>query len=190
MLALAVMIVASVLAAGTALAVVDNVQRTSAGRDAALHRAREDLVSMRGGPPRVIAVVQRDQKRNVHTVGVADLRTGRPLGVNNRMRIASTAKAFSGAVALSLVSKGALSPNDTFGELLPKQPKSWHGITLRQLLNHTSGLPDYTKDLRFQKAVLASLKKAPPPEKPLSYVKDKDPLFDPGPDTSTPTRTT
>ena len=60
MLALAVMIVASVLAAGTALAVVDNVQRTSAGPDAALHRALEDLVSMRGGPPGVIAVVQRD----------------------------------------------------------------------------------------------------------------------------------
>ena len=112
MLALAVMIVASVLAAGTALAVVDNVQRTSAGRNAALHRALEDLVSMRGGPPGVIAVVQRDQKRNVHTVGVADLRTGRPLGVNNRMRIASTAKAFSGAVALSLVSK-APSPSTT-----------------------------------------------------------------------------
>ena len=33
---------------------------------------------------------------------------GRPMGVNNRMRIASTSKAFNGAVALSLVSKGAL----------------------------------------------------------------------------------
>ena len=84
-------------------------------------------------------MVQRDQMRKVHTAGVADLKTGRPIGVNNRMRIASTSKAFSGAVALSLVSKGALSLNDTIGEVLQKQPKAWREITLRQLLNHSSG---------------------------------------------------
>ena len=144
-LALVMMTVASVLAAGTAMAVVDDAQRSTAGRDAALDRALEDLVSMRGGPPGAIAVVQRDEMRKVHTAGVADLSTGRPIGVNDRMRIASTSKAFSGAVALSLVSKGALSLNDTIGELLPKQPKSWREITLRQLLNHSSGLPDYSK---------------------------------------------
>jgi D-alanyl-D-alanine carboxypeptidase len=69
--------------------------------------------------------------RKIHTAGVADLENGRPIGVNNRMRIASTAKAFSGAVALSLVSKGKLALNDTIGERLPKLPKSWHEITLR-----------------------------------------------------------
>jgi D-alanyl-D-alanine carboxypeptidase len=99
--ALAVMVVAMVLAAGTAMAVVDDVQRSSAGRDAALDRALEELVSMRGGPPGAIAVVQRDEMRKVHTAGVADLSTGRPIGLNNRMRVASTSKAFSGAVALS-----------------------------------------------------------------------------------------
>jgi D-alanyl-D-alanine carboxypeptidase len=118
--------------------------------------------------------------RKIHTAGVADLENGRPIGVNNRMRIASTAKAFSGAVALSLVSKGKLALNDTIGERLPKLPKSWHEITLRQLLNHTSGLPDFSKSPRFRKALQASLKKPPPPEKLLSYIKDKDPLFDPG----------
>jgi D-alanyl-D-alanine carboxypeptidase len=40
------------------------------------------------------------------------------------MRIASVAKAFSGAVALSLVSKGVLSLNDTIGDLLPGLPKA------------------------------------------------------------------
>ena len=67
--------------------------------------------------------------------------------VDDRMRIASTAKAFSGAVALSLVSKGTLSLNDTIGEFLSDLPKpppdAWAQVTLRQLLNHTSGLPDY-----------------------------------------------
>jgi D-alanyl-D-alanine carboxypeptidase len=163
-LALAVMAVASVLAAGAAMAVVDDARGKPAGRDAALDQALEDLVAMRGGPPGVIAVVQRGGMRKVHTAGVANLKTGRPIRVNDHMRIASTAKAFSGAVALSLVSKGTLSLNDTIG----------------QLLNHTSGLPDFSKNPRFKEALAASLKKAPPPEKLLSYVKDKKPLFDPG----------
>ena len=168
------MALATVLAAGAAMAVVEDAQRSSAGRDAALDRALEELVSMRGGPPGVIAVVQRDEVRKVHTAGVADLSAGRPIGINNRMRIASTSKAFSGAAALSLVSKGALSLNDTIGEVLPKQPKAWREITLRQLLNHSSGLPEYVENPRF------GIGKAPSPEKLLSYIKDMDLRFDPG----------
>ena len=76
------------------------------GADAALDRALKELVAMEGGPPGVIAVVQRSQQRKVHTFGVANVRTGRPMRIHDRMRIASAAKVFSGAVALSLVSKG------------------------------------------------------------------------------------
>ena len=89
MLALAVMAVASILPAGKAMAVVEDAHGATGGRDAALDRALEELVSMRGGPPGAIAVVQRGQKRKVCTVGVADLRTGRPIGVNDRLRIDS-----------------------------------------------------------------------------------------------------
>jgi D-alanyl-D-alanine carboxypeptidase len=119
------------------------------GADAALDRALKELVSMKDGPPGVIAVVQRGKRRKVHTFGVRNIKGGLPMRVDDRMRIASAAKAFSGAVALSLVSKGALSLNDTIGKRLPKLPRSWHEITLRQLLNHTSGLPDILEDLDF-----------------------------------------
>lgn len=95
------------------------------------------------------------------------------MGVNNRMRIASTPKAFNGAVALSLVSKGAL-PERHIGELLPKEPKRWHQITLRQLLNHSSGLPEFAANPRF------GIGKAPPPELLLSYIKDKNLRSEPG----------
>ncbi len=156
------------------------------GPDAALDRALKDLVAMEGGPPGVIAVVQRGEKREVHTFGVANSKSERPMRVDDRMRIASAAKAFSGAVALSLVSKGKLSLDDTIGERLsglPDLPEGWSDITLRQLLNHTSGLPDFSENDAFLDAVRKRLRHPDPPASLLAYayeLNDGEPLFDPG----------
>ncbi len=180
---------ALVLAGGAALAVTPT--GTSAGTDrgalkgakdpdAKLDRALKKLVAKRGGPPGVIAVVQRGQHREVHTFGVGNIETGQPMRPVDHMRIASAAKAFSGGVALSLVSKRELSLDDTIGDRLPELPYAWSEVTLRQLLGHTSGIPDFSGDPDFLDAVRASLKKAPPPQELLSFVEDKDLLFEPG----------
>jgi D-alanyl-D-alanine carboxypeptidase len=151
------------------------------GADAALDRALKELVAMEGGPPGVIAVIQRGQHRKVHTFGVRNIKGGLPIRVDDRMRIASVAKAFSGAVALSLVSKGALSLNGTIGKLLKDLPEpppdAWAQVTLRQLLNHTSGLPEFLEDPDFLDEFVASPFKAPPPEKLLTYLYNNDPLL-------------
>ncbi len=135
---------------------------------------------MRGGPPGVMAIVQRGHRRETHTFGVANVRTGRQMTVHDRMRLASTAKAFSGAAALALVSQGRLLLRDTIDTVLPGLPAAWSAVTLKQLLNHTSGLPDFSKDPDFRSALLASLTKAPRPRKLLGYVADKPLKFDPG----------
>jgi D-alanyl-D-alanine carboxypeptidase len=157
------------------------------GADAALDRALQELVAMDGGPPGVIAVVQRGQHREVHSFGVRNLKGNLPLRATDRMRIASAAKAFSGAVALSLVSKGALSLNDTIGGLLSElpdpPPDTWSEVTLRQLLNHTSGLPDFTGSDGFLNALIANPTQPDPPEKLITYAYDLnhgDLLFTPG----------
>lgn len=195
-LLLASVSVAVLLAGGAALAVTPlvgadenaaaEVGAAAKGPDAALDRALKDLVAMEGGPPGVIAVVQRGERRQVHTFGVANLKSERPMRVDDRMRIASAAKAFSGAVALSLVSKGELSLDDTIGDRLsdlPDLPEGWSDITLRQLLNHTSGLPDFSENDAFLDAVRKRLRHPDPPATLLAYAYELnggEPLFEPG----------
>ncbi len=148
--------------------------------DAALDRALRELVAMPSGPPGVVAVIQRGASRAVHAAGVGEIGQERPPRKNDRMRIASVAKAFSGAVALSLADAGVLSLDDTLGRWLPDQPVAWHAVTLRQLLAHTSGLPDFSADPAFQRAVGQSLLVAPPPEALLAFVAHAPLNFPPG----------
>ena len=183
-LLLAALATAVLLASGVALAVTPTGTPHSGvqakGPDAALDGALRSLVARHGGPPGVIAIVQRGRHREVHTFGVRDLESGQRMRPGDRMRIASTAKAFSGAVALSLVSKGKLSLDDTIGERLPELPQAWSEVTLKQLLNHTSGIPDFSLDEGYREVLFASLKKAPPPEELLTYVYNEKLLFKPG----------
>ena len=148
--------------------------------DRALDRALMRLVAMHDGPPGVIAVVSRGRRPLVHAFGVADVGTGRVPVIMDPMRLASVAKAFSGAAALALVAKGILSLDDTVGQRLPDLPAAWAAVTLRQLLNHTSGLPDFLSAPAAQQAIAQSPTKAPPPDRLLDFVRDQGLSFAPG----------
>lgn len=145
-----------------------------------LQRQLDEFVRSEGGPPGVIAVLQRGKRTHVLTAGVADVRTGRPPRPDDHMRIASTAKAFSGAVALALVDRGALDLDDTLGHRLPRLPHAWGEVTLRQLLHHTSGLPDFSQSAAFQNELRADPRHRFDSRRLLDYVA-KEPLrFEPG----------
>jgi D-alanyl-D-alanine carboxypeptidase len=72
--------------------------------------------------------------------GVANIETGEPLTTEHRFRIGSVTKIFVGALVLELVAEGAFNLDDDAGPLV-------EGVTIRQLLNHTSGLPDFQDDM-------------------------------------------
>ena len=154
----------------------------AAPKRAELERSMRQLLRSEAGPPAALAVIQRGRSREVVAVGRARLGAPRAPRARDHMRIASVAKAFSGAVALQLVREGVLSLDATIGELLPDLPASWHEITLAQLLGHTSGLPDFSQSEAFRDAVGASPQLAPAPEALLDFVADKDPIFPPGTD--------
>jgi CubicO group peptidase (beta-lactamase class C family) len=74
--------------------------------------------------------------------GVVDHR-GTPATSQTPFRLASITKTFTAIATLQLVQEGRLSLDDTVGALLPTAPPPWRGITVRQLLNHTSGIRHY-----------------------------------------------
>lgn len=150
------------------------------GDERALRHQLEQLVHAPGGPPGVIVVLQRGHKTRVLRAGVADLATERPIQPTDHMRIASTAKAFSGAVALRLVQRGVLDLDDTIGRRLPQLPPDWRKVTLRQLLNHTSGLPDYSEDPEFLELLLADPRRTFDSRRLLDFVADEPLRFRPG----------
>lgn len=174
----AVLLVASV--PGSQAAASAESQSANASGLPRLQRAMDALVDLPNGPPGMVVVVHRGDHRRVLTAGVADVETGREIRPNDHMRIASVAKAFSGAVALTLVDRGKLSLRDRIGELLPYLPDAWADVTLAQLLRHTSGVPDFSKSQAFRERVIANPTVPMPPRRLLSFVKNKDLLFEPG----------
>ena len=126
--------------------------REAGKADAGFDKALGQLIREPGGPPGAIAVVQRGHHMTVFRKGVANQKTGAPIHVRDSWRIGSVSKAFNGAVALQLVAQGKLSFSDTIGQRLPALPAAWHNVRLGQLLNHTRGLPNFTKDPGWQRA--------------------------------------
>lgn len=139
-----------------------------------------DLMRSPGGPPGVFVLVQNGRDRRMYAGGLANTDESVPIRQHMHMRIASTAKAYSGAVALTLAERGVVKLSDRVGQRLPWTPRSWHRITLRQILHHTSGLPDYSADADFQAYLVNHLRRAPRPRRLLRFVTDERPDFRPG----------
>ncbi len=92
-----------------------------------------------------IAVLVRRSGRTVYEqgYGVRDLRTREPTDARTRFRLASVTKQFTAMAIMLLVRDGRLRYEDTLTRALPGFPAYGNGMTIRHLLTHTSGLPDY-----------------------------------------------
>jgi D-alanyl-D-alanine carboxypeptidase len=91
------------------------------------------------GVPGAVAVASGPDFRVEAAAGLADVKTGEVLTAEHRFRIGSVTKIFVAALVLQLVDERLLELD---GDAAPFA----EGITVRQLLNHTSGLPDFVGD--------------------------------------------
>jgi D-alanyl-D-alanine carboxypeptidase len=165
---------------GAALAVSAGVTAAAAAPERAnLQRAADALVA--AGAPGVI-VLNRDDDRTTRVVaGYANLATRRPIRANDRFRVGSTTKTFVSVVVLQLAGEGKLALDDSVERWLPGLIPNGSIITVRQLLNHTSGLADYVpdEDNTFINRVLADRHKTWEPHELVAIGTAHPPLFPP-----------
>ena len=92
-----------------------------------------------------LAVLVRRNGRTVFArgYGVGDLRTRAPIDARTSFRLASVTKQMTAAAIMRLVREGRLRYEDTLTRALPGFPAYGSSVTIRHLLTHTSGLPDY-----------------------------------------------
>src|SRR3954466_10645164 len=95
------------------------------------------------GMPGALALSGDGRCVRTAAAGVADLAAGSPLTSQHRFRIGSIVKTFVATVVLQLATDGRLRLSDSVEAHLPGIVAGGSEITVRQLLNHTSGIPDY-----------------------------------------------
>ncbi|MCO5999706.1 serine hydrolase domain-containing protein [Actinoallomurus rhizosphaericola] len=114
----------------------------------AIQRRLDDLVRKDGYPAVLAAVRGRDGRVRDYTAGVANLRTRATVPVDGQVRIGSITKGFTSAVILQLVGEGRIGLDKPVETYLPGLIRGagidGRRITVRQILQHTSGLPEYT----------------------------------------------
>lgn len=112
-----------------------------------------------------------------HTYGLADVENNTPITPQTNFRIASVTKQFTATAVMLLVDEGRLSLDDTLDQFFPGFPGYGQSITVRHVLNHTSGLPDY-EDLVPEGTTLQLHDRDV-----LKLILDtREPLFEPGSD--------
>jgi D-alanyl-D-alanine carboxypeptidase len=97
------------------------------------------------GMPGVFAEVRDGDRVWRGAAGIADVATGRPVTVDMRHRVGSITKSFTAAAVLQQVESGQIGLDTPIGHYLPQLVPGERGaaITVRMLINHTSGLAEY-----------------------------------------------
>ena len=101
-------------------------------------------------PGAAVLVVRDGKPVFQHGYGVTDLRTLDSITPQTDFRLASFTKQFTAACIMLLVKDGKLHYDDHLTDIFPEFPEYGKPITIRNLLNHTSGLPDYEDILEKQ----------------------------------------
>lgn len=143
-------------------------------------RAALAQLTAAGSAPGALALVDTPEDTVTLVSGTSDVATGAAMSDSAATRIASVSKAFNGAVLLALVDRKELQLTDRIGTLLADLPPTWRDVTVAQLLQHTSGLPDYIKSPAFIADLTTNPQMQRTPQQLLEYVAGDPPAFAPG----------
>lgn len=94
-------------------------------------------------PGAALKIIQSGKVVLTKTYGMADIETMTPVTEQTDFRLASVTKQFTATCVLLLIDEGKISLNTTLSEVFSNFPAYGKKITIKHLLTHTSGLPDY-----------------------------------------------
>src|SRR5436190_18300405 len=94
-------------------------------------------------PGTAVLVIQKGRVIFQRGYGVTDLRRRTKINPQTNFRLASVTKQFTAMAIMLLVHDGKLRYDERLTDIFPDFPSYGNAITIRHLLNHTSGLPDY-----------------------------------------------
>ena len=132
-----------------------------------------------------IGIVWGNDKAMSVSIGYADVESEKALKPTDRMLAGSIGKTYVSAVTLQLVEEGKLQLDDKIETWLGKEPwfdrlPNAHSITLRMLMNHTSGIPEHVLHKDFTKALREQPDKVWKPTELVAFILDRQPLFEAG----------
>lgn len=108
-------------------------------------QAQIDTATKSPVPGIAIAIVEGQRVVHAKAFGVTNIKTKKPLQVDHNFHIASISKTFAAAAIMQLVERGKVSLDEKLVSYLPYFSMAdvhYKSITLRQILNHTSGMGD------------------------------------------------
>ncbi|MEE1783993.1 serine hydrolase [Streptomyces sp. SP17BM10] len=139
---------AAALAIGVMTPGVLSAPQALAARQDSVQRSLNALVRDDGMPAALASVQDRNGRTRTYTAGVADLATGAPVPVDGQVRIGSNTKTFVAVVVLQLVAERRVDLEACVDTYLPGLVRGegidGRRITVRHLLQQTSGLPNYS----------------------------------------------
>ncbi len=126
-------------------------------RRQALDRRLDDLRGRTGIPGISVAIIFPDGTTWLGQSGLADISAGTPVRADTAFAVASVTKTFTSALILDLVEDGLIRLDEPVLTYLPElAPNIDKAATVRQLLDHTSGLRDFFLHPRIDKALLGA----------------------------------
>jgi D-alanyl-D-alanine carboxypeptidase len=133
-----------------------------------------------GTPGLVVGIWIPGKGKFVHAFGYGDLAAKTPILLDDHLRIASNTKTFTATAVLQLVDKGCLSLQDHLEKFIPGIPYG-NQITIKELLNMSAGIYDFTSDEDLvKKFVDDPLLPGWTPEDVIPVIQSHDPAFPPG----------
>jgi CubicO group peptidase (beta-lactamase class C family) len=94
-------------------------------------------------PGAAVLVIRDGEVEHQAGYGLADLERNVPITEDSLFHLASTGKQFTALCVIMLKEEGRLAYDDTIGKHLPELARLGDGVTIRRLLHHTSGVPEY-----------------------------------------------